>query len=72
MTRKEIVMLAGIIAGLLGSLGVVVAPESIELLLAGLVLVIPVVLNFIARNEVASKETIRNKLGSEAEREIFR
>ena len=71
MTRKEIVLIAGAIAGLLGAFGVVVAPEQIEAVIAALVLVLPILGAAYARGNVASKESVEKKLGPGAEAQLF-
>ena len=69
--RKEAVMIAGAVVALLALVGVVVTPEQHEAIEAIIVIVLPIVMGLIARQQVASKETVRKELGSNSEARLF-
>lgn len=69
--RKEAVLIVGGIVAILGLFGVLVTPEQNEAIEAILVVIIPIIGAYFARNNVASKNSVRNELGVSAERKVF-
>jgi hypothetical protein len=70
--EKEAVLIVGAVVAVLAALGVAITPEDAELIGAVVVAALSILGAFLARSQVASKQSVEEKAGRDASRKIFR